>query len=126
MKSVWRIKGFELRKERDNRMDCKEAEKKIPSFLLDELEGRELAEFVGHIEGCVDCKEELSIQFLVAEGMERLEAGDNFNLQNALAAKLDSAKHRIRVNRTLRNALMYLEITVAVAIVVAICIVLRL
>lgn len=107
-------------------MDCKEAEKKIPSFLLDELEGRELAEFVEHIEGCVDCKEELSIQFLVAEGMERLEAGDNFNLQKALTTKLDGAKHRIRVNRTLRNALMYLEIAVAVAIVVAICIALRL
>ncbi len=107
-------------------MDCKEAEKNIPSFLLDELEGRELAEFVEHIEGCFDCREELTIQFLVAEGMERLEAGDNFNLQKALMTKMDGARHRIRVNRTLRNALTYLEITVAVAIVVSICIVLGL
>ena len=56
-------------------MDCKQAEKIIPSFLRKDLEGRKLAQFVEHIEDCPECREELSIQFLVTEGMEKLEEG---------------------------------------------------
>ncbi len=104
-------------------MNCKEAEKKIPAFLNDELDGSDLAEFVEHIEECPECKEELSIQFLVTEGMEQLEQGNNFNLQEALVKTLDSADDRIRVNRVLRNVLLWLEIAVAVAIVAAVVIV---
>ena len=54
-------------------MNCKEVEKKIFSFLQDDLDGRNLAEFVEHIDECPECMEELSIQFLVAEGMDQLE-----------------------------------------------------
>ena len=49
-------------------MTCKETEKMIPLFLKDELETEELREFMEHIESCEDCKEELTIQFLVTEG----------------------------------------------------------
>ncbi len=100
-------------------MDCKEVEKKIPSFLDDELDGRELAEFVEHIEGCPECMEELSIQFLVAEGMEQLEQGNNFNLQEALHCKLSIADDRIWINRMLRHILLVLECMVVVSIVMA-------
>ncbi|MCX4307747.1 MAG: zf-HC2 domain-containing protein [Acetatifactor sp.] len=104
-------------------MDCKEVEKKIPSFLDEELDGKGLSEFVQHIEGCPECMEELSIQFLVTEGMERLEQGNNFNLQDALHRKLGSAEDKIRLNRTLRHILLALECMVAVAIVMALLIV---
>lgn len=104
-------------------MNCKEAEKKIPAFLDDELDGSDLAEFVEHIEECPECKEELSIQFLVTEGMEQLERGNNFNLQEALVKTLDSADDRIRVNRVLRSVLLWLEVAVAAAIVAAVVIV---
>lgn len=104
-------------------MNCKEAEKTIPSFLNDELDGDDLAEFVEHIEGCPECKEELSIQFLVAEGLEQLEQGNNFNLQEALVETLDSADDRIRINRFLRRVLFGLELAVAAAIVAAVVIV---
>lgn len=104
-------------------MNCKEAEKKIPSFLNDELDGDDLAEFVEHIEECPECKEELSIQFLVSEGLEQLERGNNFNLQEALVETLDSADDRIRINRILRHVLFWLELAVAAAIVAAVVIV---
>lgn len=104
-------------------MNCKEAEKKIPSFLNDELDGDDLAEFLEHIEECPECKEELSIQFLVAEGMEQIEQGNNFNLQEALLETLESADDRIRVNRILRRVLLWLEFAVAAAIVAAVVIV---
>lgn len=104
-------------------MNCKEAEKTIPSFLNDELDGDDLAEFVEHIEGCPECKEELSIQFLVSEGLEQLEQGNNFNLQEALVETLDTADDRIRINRFLRRVLFGLELAVAAAIVAAVVIV---
>ncbi len=104
-------------------MNCKEAEKKISLFLDDDLDGRDLAEFVEHIEDCPDCKEELSIQFLVSEGMEQLEQGNNFNLQKALLLKLEDADDKVRINRILRNILLCLEIAVAAMIIIAVIIV---
>ena len=107
-------------------MNCKDAEKKIPYFLQDELDGSKLEEFVEHVETCPECKEELSIQFLVAEGLERLEEGNNFNLQRELVTKLEDAEHRISVHRTLWYVLVCLETAVASAIIIALCVVFRL
>ncbi len=104
-------------------MKCKEAEKEIPSFLNDELDGRDLAEFVDHIEDCPECMEELSIQFLVAEGLEQLEQGNNFNLQKALTWKLEDADDKIRMNRILRHTLLVLEAAVVVVIIAAVILV---
>lgn len=104
-------------------MNCKEAERKIPPFLNDELDGRDLAEFVEHIDDCPECMEELSIQFLVAEGLEQLEQGNNFNLQKALTWKLEDADDKIRVNRILRYTLLVLEVAVVAAIIAALIIV---
>lgn len=101
-------------------MNCKETEKSIPSFLKGELEGDRLAEFVEHIEQCPECKEELSIQFLVTEGMERLEEGNSFNLQAALQGRMEESRHHIYVNRMLRKILFLLEVLVAAFIVAAV------
>lgn len=106
-------------------MNCKEAEKKIPSFLRDDLDGSKLEEFVEHIENCSECKEELSIQFLVVEGLERLEEGNNFNLQEELLMKLEDAEHRIGVHRMLWYILLCLEAAVVAAIIIALCVVFR-
>ena len=43
-------------------MDCKEAKRAIPHFFADELEGRQLKEFVWHLNKCQDCMEETTIQ----------------------------------------------------------------
>lgn len=106
-------------------MDCKEAEKNIPSFLQDELGGVDLEEFMEHVENCPECEEELTIQLLVTEGLERLETGNNFNLQDALLMKLEGAEHRIRVHRALLYTLFCLEAAVAAAIIIALCVVFR-
>ncbi|MCM1121901.1 MAG: zf-HC2 domain-containing protein [Eubacterium sp.] len=106
-------------------MDCKETEKKIPSFLQDELDGSRLEEFMNHVESCPECKEELSIQFLVTEGLERLENGNNFNLQEELLMKLEGAEHRISIHRMLWYTLVCLEAAVAAAIIIALCVVFR-
>lgn len=107
-------------------MNCKETEKEIPSFLHGELDGSRLEEFIDHVESCPECKEELSIQFLVAEGLERLEKGNNFNLQEELLMKLEGAEHRINVHRILWYMLLCMEAAVGVAIIIALCVVFRL
>ena len=106
-------------------MDCKDAEKKIPYFLRDELDGNRLEEFVEHIENCSECREELSIQFLVSEGLERLEGGSNFNLQRELLTKMESAQRRINIHRMLWYVLVCLEAAVVSAIIISLCILLR-
>jgi len=82
-------------------MNCKEADKLIPLFLDDDLDNHELAEFLAHVETCADCKEELTIQFLVNVGMKRLEDGNTFNLRNELDALLLDANKRLTVRKYL-------------------------
>ncbi|MBD5395377.1 MAG: zf-HC2 domain-containing protein [Lachnospiraceae bacterium] len=90
-------------------MTCKEAEKMIPLFLEDELDTEDLHEFMEHIEKCGDCKEELSIQFLVSEGLARLETGNVFDLQNEMKAQMDNAQHILKVRENMRWILIMLE-----------------
>ena len=126
MKSVWAHNRLWSSERCGDGMNCKEAEKKIPSFLQDELDGSKLEEFVEHVETCSECKEELSIQFLVAEGLERLEGGHNFNLQKELVMKLEDAEHRIGVHKVLWYTLVCLEVAVAAAIIFAVFVMARL
>lgn len=94
-------------------MDCKRVEKKIPKFLNNEMDVYSLKAFLKHVESCPECKEELSIQFLVTEGMNALENGDSYDLKNALENRLKKSYHEIDVNNRLfwiRNIVFALSI----------------
>ena len=71
-------------------LDCKQTEKLIPQFLKDELDNRTEKKFLNHVDGCSFCLEELSIQFLVTTGMQRLENGDTFDLNRELRMRIDT------------------------------------
>lgn len=103
-------------------MNCKDTEKMIPAFLHDDLTSKELKEFIDHIDSCQECTEELSIQFLVVEGLERLESGSNFNLQNALAGKMTGARQDVNFNHKLKLTLFWLEAAVVCAILISLVI----
>ena len=77
-------------------MDCKEFERLIPSFLEWKMDFRLLKRFREHMDNCPNCKEELVIQFLVIEGMQRLEEGDVFDLQSELDQHLEEAKRKVK------------------------------
>lgn len=98
-------------------MKCKETEKLIPLFLEDELDTDDLRDFMEHIETCDECKEELSIQFLVSEGMARLETGNVFNLQNELKLQIEGAEHTLKFRENMQWLLYALEGLVAVEII---------
>lgn len=103
-------------------MDCKEFEKQIPAFLENELDYRELKCFLEHVESCPDCKEELTIQVLVSEGMVRLEDGRAFDLQKELEKRMQEAEGRVRMHNMVKYMGITLELLALVAIAVIVVI----
>lgn len=79
-------------------MDCKEFEKLIPGFIEDRLDYSSMKRFCEHIKQCDNCKEELVIQLLVTEGIQRLEDGRAFDLQKELDRRMNRIKRKIRVH----------------------------
>ena len=97
-------------------------EKLIPQFLDDDLDNQDLSDFLDHIGSCPECKEELTIQFLVRVGMQRLEDGNTFNLVQELERELADARRKMHRRKTLVIVSYVLEISVAALF--AICILL--
>ena len=105
-------------------MTCKDAEKLIPIFIKDELNYIELEKFIDHIEECPDCMEEMSIQFLVTEGMVRLEQGSAFDMNQELRSLLEISKSRIRVHKGMQYVGIGLEVVALIAILTLILVIL--
>ena len=82
-------------------MDCKEFEKLIPDFFAGKLDYPTLKRFCDHMEKCAECKEELTINFLVTEGIHRLEDGNAFDLQAELEQRLSEARGEMRFHSNL-------------------------
>ncbi len=97
-------------------MTCKETEKAIPLFFEEELEGKELQEFVSHIRGCSDCKEELTIYFLASEGIARLEEGSSLDLDKELEARIEGQEHRMKLRHSLKLGFYCMEIVLIIMI----------
>lgn len=79
-------------------MDCREFERVIPDFIARTMDYPALKSFLAHIRQCKDCKEELIIQFLVREGIQRLEDGNAFDLQAELEQSLEEARKRVKLH----------------------------
>ena len=99
----------------------------IPQFLSDDLTTEELREFMEHIENCTDCKEELTIEFLVSEGLARLENGAVFDLQKELTERIATAERHLHWRENVHMLLYILEGLVAVETitVAALCVFLK-
>ncbi len=91
-------------------MNCKEFEKNIPDFISGKLDFITMQEFGAHMKECPSCKEELVIQFLVTEGMQRLEDGDAFDLQRELDVRLSEAKRKVKCHMAFMKTGAVLEI----------------
>ena len=77
-------------------LECKDFERQIPDFIGRKMKYRALKQFYDHILSCSDCKEELTIQFLVTEGINHLEEGDAFDLNRELSKRMDEVKKRLK------------------------------
>lgn len=79
-------------------MTCRECEKQIPDFIGRKMDYLGIKRFLEHVDACDNCQEELVIQFLIQEGMARLEDGDVFDLQRELQGHLEEARRWVRIN----------------------------
>ncbi len=75
-------------------MECREFEKRIPLYLKNSLDFETMEAFQKHMNSCNACKEELSIQFLVQEGMKHLENGDSFDLDKEFRNRLEISRRK--------------------------------
>lgn len=101
-------------------MTCKDIDKSIALFLDDDLDNQQLNDFLDHIETCPECKEELTIQFLVRTGMQRLEDGNTFNLKEELDNLLRDAEKRLKGRRRLVHFSFLLQLFVLALAVVTV------
>ena len=92
-------------------------EKQIPAFLDDALTNSELRAFLDHVDACENCKEELTIQFLMQVGTKRLEDGRAFHLGEALDKCLKDAHARLRKRVRLERMAVVLQASVFAGII---------
>lgn len=98
-------------------MDCREFQELIPVFLDNKLNRKQAIKFFEHMEQCSDCKEELRIQFLISEGLIRLEDGTSFDLNNELDRRIEVTLKRLK-NKTITNIIIYgLEVIGILAVI---------
>ena len=91
-------------------MDCKEFTGLIQDFLHDALDETKLSEFLTHVDECEDCRDELRIQYLIYEGLERLETGATFDVDKDLAEWMELQRKRLRNRNGIKKTAIAAEI----------------
>ena len=91
-------------------MDCKEFAGLIQDFLGDRLDEMKLSEFLEHVDECENCKDELRIQYLIYEGLERLETGATFDVDKDLAKTMELQRKRLRTRNAVKKTAIAWEI----------------
>lgn len=100
-------------------MKCTQFEKMIPDFIQKKMDFVTLESFCRHADSCENCKEELTIQFLVTEGMQRLEEGEAFDLQREMDLRMEQAWKTVnRNNQCLKIGTLF-EFAAVAAVTVA-------
>lgn len=81
---------------RKKKTDCKTIEKIIPDFIDDKLPVSRLIMLLDHVKECPECREELTIQYMVSEGLQRAEKENDYNLLAGLEAKINDGYAKIK------------------------------
>ena len=98
-------------------MNCKETRKNIYRFIEDEIDGKELQNFMKHMAECEEGREELGIQFLVTEGMQHLEKENTFDLQSRLDKKMELARRKISSRKRILWFMYFMETLAILAVI---------
>ena len=78
-----------------------------------------LREFYAHMESCADCKGEMTINFLVTDGLKKLENGDAYDLHKEWGNRLLETRRKLKRNESVIQAGFWMEI-LAVGIIAGI------
>ena len=90
-------------------MKCQDMERYIPLFINDKLTGIRMREFIEHIEGCEGCFDEMEMNYLLKEALNRLTVEGSYDLHGELMKKIKNTKKCVEVHETitmLRRVLM--------------------
>ena len=83
-------------------MDCIEFNKMIGPYLKGELSDEELNDFLHHLDHCAQCDEELEINYIVSEGMERLDRDKaDYDLSRAYSESKQGSRHYMQLRKSL-------------------------
>lgn len=78
-------------------MTCLKAQSLITPFINNELDIKELEEFLEHVRSCKDCREELEVYYALLTAMKQLDEekdlSDDFSLE--LSEKMEKAQEKI-------------------------------
>ena len=105
-------------------MDCKEFRSLIRTFLDDSLDEFRLAEFLDHYDECEDCRDELRIQYLIYEGLARLEEGATFDVDKDLSDYMQLQRKRLSSREGIKLTAIASEIITTAAFVIVLFVVL--
>lgn len=98
-------------------ISCSECEKMIYPYLDNALSISDIEIIYNHIKNCPSCMEELTIQFLVTEGIEAVDKSDNYNLVKSLNNKLRDTERllqRARISRVVTVILLGVILSIVV------------
>ena len=98
-------------------MDCKEFQEIIPDFLDEKLKRRKTQQFFEHMENCEECSEELKIQYLIKEGIIRLENGDSFDLNKEFKKTIENTKEHMKKQFIINMVIYSLEAVAILAVI---------
>ena len=101
-------------------VDCRKCTSMISGFLDDRLNNAQLSDFLDHIEGCEDCKEELTDHYLVYKGLEKLETGGAFDLFGDFKEEMVRAHERLEQRRRLFRVAAGIEILTAAFFIIVV------
>ena len=98
-------------------MKCEEALTRISAYIDNTLSGRELEEFIEHVEHCPECYDELETHYTIKVGINYLEQDrqDAYNIPQMLKKDLERKKDRLHRGKVIRSLAMALAVTLAVA-----------
>lgn len=85
-------------------MNCKTAQSMITAYIQHNLPDKQLEEFVEHISGCHECREELEIYFTIHFALQRLDEDKNisYNIKKMLEDDLEATEHKVKRRKYFR------------------------
>lgn len=84
-------------------MNCIRAQKLIKPYVDGELSGRELEEFLDHIESCSSCRDELVIYYAIDQSLRNKDDGGDYDFKEKLSRKLAGSRSFLRRQKIVRS-----------------------
>lgn len=93
-------------------MKCEEALMKISAYINNTISGRELEEFIDHVEKCPECYDELETYYTIKVGINYLEQDrqDAYNIPQMLKKDLRRKKEQLHRAKRIRGTLVALTV----------------